>query len=191
MKTPHVNMPHINQGTLPTKYRRPRRHSVTLAAGFAAVAALGAVLTACGDDEENDQTALDKGPGGFAADFEASDVFFTRMSGLVPGQSPHGSSQIWYSSNLKPVIDDEEFTASEGTVSIKKFDMDEDGTVDGFAVMVKRAAGYHGANGDWYYEMRGVDGSVMSEPAAGKNAMCIGCHDNYGNTDYLAGTKLR
>jgi hypothetical protein len=57
--------------------------------------------------------------------------------------------------------------------------------------MVKREAGYDPIDSDRYYEMRGVDGTVMADPPAGETAMCIGCHAAEVATDYLAGTKLR
>jgi hypothetical protein len=171
-----------------------------------------AVLSACGDDASGtggggqggggtggDATggsgtggsALVEGPGEFAIDYETSPDFFTAMSGPKPGGSPHGTQQTWYSTNLEPVIDANAFEAPVGTVSIKRFDMDGDGTDDGLAVMIKREAGYDSANADWYYDMRMLDGTIMADPPAGKIAMCIDCHQGYAATDYLAGTKVR
>lgn len=146
------------------------------------------VLIACdsGDDDKPATTA-----GGFKADFASSADFFTLMDGPESGDTPHSTVQIWYSADLRSRIEQESFTAPIGATSIKEVDMNDDGTLDGYAVMVKREAGYDTANKDWYYEMRMPDGTVMTEPAAGKNPMCIGCHAAASDTDYLAGTKLR
>lgn len=137
----------------------------------------------------------DSGPasitGGFQADFKTATAYFTLMEGPEPGSSPHGTSWIFYSSNIKSIVGNTTFTVPQGTTSIKEFDMGDDGTVDGFAVMVKREKGYDAANGDWYYEMRDTSGNVMADPPAGATPMCIGCHTASKSTDYLAGTKLR
>lgn len=69
--------------------------------------------------------------------------------------------------------------------------MMDDGTADGFAVMVKKAPGYDAANNDWYYEMRMLDGSVMSDPPAGKTMMYIECHQTSRSTDFLSATTLK
>lgn len=154
-------------------------------------------LFACGDDaavttgDGEPTTEAARGPGSFVADFKSSDDFFTNMSAAVKGSSPHGAQQTWYSSNVREVIEKSSFVVPEGTVAIKEFDMMSDGSADGFAVMVKREAGYDAENNDWYYEMRMLDGTVMADPPAGKTAMCIGCHESSSSTDFLAATKLR
>jgi hypothetical protein len=169
-------------------------------ATFIAVA-LGISLTACGsDDDASNNTSsgqhdsgvgeLESGPGAFTKDYATSKDFLTHMDARVKGSSPHGSVQIWYSSNIESIIGSAGFEAPEGTTSIKEFDMDSDGTLDGFAVMVKKEAGYDADNGDWYYEMRDPSGSVMPDPAPGKIADCISCHVAAKKTDYLAGTAL-
>lgn len=131
------------------------------------------------------------GPGEFKADFKTSSLFFTNMKAPVKGTSPHGTQQTWYSSNVKGVFGQSAFTVPEGTVAIKEFDMMSDGNADGYAVMVKKAAGYDAANHDWYYEMRMLDGTVMSDPPAGKTQMCIECHQGAAKTDFLAATAVK
>jgi hypothetical protein len=131
------------------------------------------------------------GPGEFKSDFKSSSLFFTNMKAPVKGTSPHGTQQTWYSSNVKGVITDAAFTVPEGTVAIKEFDMASDGTSDGFAVMVKKPAGYDAANHDWYYEMRMLDGTVMGDPPAGKTQMCIDCHKGSAKTDFLSATAVK
>ncbi|MGE0175026.1 MAG: hypothetical protein AB7T49_19690 [Oligoflexales bacterium] len=132
------------------------------------------------------QSSSNQGPGKFAADFKQNG-FFSLMSEKIPGKSPHGKVKIWYSNNIRSLIDQGSFEAPVGTVSIKEFE-NEEGT--GLAIMIKKDRGYDGKNRDWYYEMRGSNGELMQEPAPGKVAMCIGCHSAASATDYLAGTKF-
>ncbi|MFO0601126.1 MAG: hypothetical protein U0228_37805 [Myxococcaceae bacterium] len=141
-----------------------------------------ASLTACG---------AGPGPGEFKADFKTNAQFFTNMKAAAKGTSPHGTQQTWYSTNVQGLLSGTSFTVPEGTVAIKEFDMMSDGTMDGYAVMVKKPAGYDAANNDWYYEMRMLDGTVMSDPPAGKTMMCIECHVASKATDFLSGTKLK
>lgn len=150
-------------------------------------------LTGCGssDDASTATTTAAVGPGDFKADYKTSSLFFTNMKAPLKGTSPHGTAQIWYSSNIKDLVTKDSFSAPEGTVVVKEFDMMSDGTKKGIAVMIKKPKGYDSANGDWYYDMRDMTGGVMADPPAGKIAMCISCHGGYKSTDYLAGTKLR
>lgn len=142
-------------------------------------------LTACGGPASDE-----RGPGEYTPDFKTSSAFLTRMTAAKQGSSPHGKVQIWYSSNLRDRLGNAPFSAPEGSVAIKEFDMQADGTIDGFAVMVKKPAGYDAANNDWYYEMRDAQGAVMADPPAGKTEMCITCHAAAKATDFLAGTTL-
>jgi hypothetical protein len=135
-------------------------------------------------------TAAD-GPGAYDPDFRTSAGFFTNMTARVLGTSPHGTQQTWYSSNIEALIASDAFTVPVGTVAIKEFDMDSDGTPDGIAVMIKKPAGYDAANQDWYYEMRTLDGTVKADPPAGATEMCISCHVHDAATDYLAATKIK
>jgi hypothetical protein len=153
--------------------------------------AAGLSCAACASDDSESSPSDEPGPGKFAPDYRSSAAFFTQTSKLLPGNSPHGASQIWYSSNLKPLISEERFSAPEGTVSIKEFDANGDGKLDGLAVMIKREPGYDPENGDWYYDMRTVAGEIMPDPPPGKISMCVGCHGQFKDTDYLGGTELR
>lgn len=149
-------------------------------------------LFACSSSDSTPAgTAATPGPGDFKADYKTSSSFFTNMKAPVKGTSPHGTAQIWYSSNVKDLVSKASFTVPEGTTVIKEFDMKSDGTQTGIAVMIKKPAGYDSANGDWYYDMRDMKGNVMADPPAGKIAMCIQCHAGSKATDYLAGTKLQ
>ena len=151
------------------------------------------VVVGCGKDKKvtNDTPAAEAGPGAFQADFRTSNTFYTMMSEMTQGNSPHGKVQIWYSSNARELLSQSTFQVPVGTVAIKPFDMDADGTEDGLAIMVKKEAGYDAANNDWHYEMRDVSGNLMDNPAPGPNAMCIGCHAVAKGKDYLAGTDMR
>lgn len=154
-----------------------------LRTSFLLASSCAIALSACG--------GAAPGPGEFKADFKTNASFFTQMAKPVKGTSPHGTQQTWYSSNVQGVIAGDSFTVPEGTVAIKEFDMLSDGTSDGYAVMVKKAAGYDTANNDWYYEMRMLDGTVMADPPAGKTQMCIDCHKGSAKTDFLAATKVK
>jgi hypothetical protein len=141
-----------------------------------------------GEDKGEDQAMA--APGAFLTDFEESDKFFTIMDSFVAGNSPHGRSLIYYSTNIRELIDKEQFTVPEGTVSIKAFDNEGDDAIEGYAIMIKKESGYDPENNDWYYEMRNPDGTLMESPEPGANPMCIGCHAVAKSTDYLAGTEL-
>lgn len=131
------------------------------------------------------------GPGQFESDFRTSDDFFTQMSGLELGMSPHRWQQTWYSTTLRDLVEDDTFVAPVGTVAIKEFAAAEEGPVGGYAVMVKREAGYDPDNGDWYYEMRDPSGDPMAMPEPGPIPDCIDCHQQFATTDYLGGTRIR
>lgn len=164
-------------------------------------------VSACGtvDDAEDDsvdaaeeEPSLAEGPGAFAADFRNSANFFSLMSDPVAGTSPHGTVQIWYSTNIRELVEQgsEDFTVPAGTVAIKTGDMEGDGVVDAITVMVKETSGFDKDNQDWRYEMRTPDGAVMTDessgmPMSGSMQMCIACHSAYAGRDYLAGTTLR
>jgi len=145
---------------------------------------------ACDEDDETDNED-NKGPGAFSNDYETSSAYFTNMGGMVMGNSPHGEVQIWYTSNIKNLIETENFTVPEGTVSVKKFDTTGDGTIDGLVVMIKKESGYDSENNDWYYETRAADGTLLNDPAPGKIEMCITCHQNWKSKDYLGGTEMK
>ncbi|MEW6753513.1 MAG: hypothetical protein AB1505_21395 [Candidatus Latescibacterota bacterium] len=152
-----------------------------------------ALLAVAGCDGDNNGTSSveESGPGAYQADFRNSAQFFTRMSGLRQGTSPHGKSQIWYSRNVQDRIAKPAFSVPEGTTAIKTFDSDGVEGIDGLAVMVKREAGYDAEHNDWYYEMRDPSGAVMADPPAGATSMCVSCHAGCADRDYLCGTQLR
>jgi hypothetical protein len=125
------------------------------------------------------------GVSGFVADYATNAGFFTLMAGPFAGTSPHGTVQIWYTTDLQAAIESgDPFTAPVGAASIKEFDNGAQGIV----VMTKQAAGFDADNGDWYYELLGTDGTVQ---VSGAIADCIACHEAFPDTDYLGGTLLR
>jgi hypothetical protein len=151
---------------------------------LALATSLPTLAAACTDDASTTPVAI---VGGFTADYDTSADYFTESEGLVPGPSPHGDTQIWYTTNIRSLLGKHDFVVPTGTTAIKEFDMDEDGNVDGIAVMVKKAAGYDSANNDWSYEMRDAQGTLKADPPAGKIEMCIGCHASSRDTDFLSG----
>jgi hypothetical protein len=77
-----------------------------------------------------------------------------------------------------------------GTVVVKEhFPVTESGMaaeeVAAYLVMRKMDAGYDAEHGDWYYAM--VDLASHEAKAQGKVGMCIGCHINAADRDFLFG----
>ncbi len=137
------------------------------------------------DTGMTDSAAGTPGPGAFAADFETSSDFFTLMAGEVDGASIHGTVQIWYSSNLRDLIESgAPFEAPEGSVAIKV----QDNGSPSLTVMIKEAPGFAPDHADWLWEQRAVDGTVSN---SGALTYCQECHQDWPDTDYLAGTDLR
>jgi hypothetical protein len=131
------------------------------------------------------------GPGAYQTDFRSSGAFFSSMATMRDGSSPHSKVQIWYSANVRDGLAGTSFAVPEGTVAIKTFDNDGTEGIDGIAVMVKKPAGFDPAHHDWHYEMRDPNGGLMSDPPPGPIDMCIGCHRECAQKDYLCGTSLR
>jgi hypothetical protein len=159
------------------------------------VAISGALsLAACSGDEakESGDTAAEPTGGcpttttsGFAADYATNPDFFTLMAGPVDGGSVHGTVQIWYSVDLRELIEaGGPFVAPVGAVAVKA----QNNGADAITVMTKQAAGFDPANGDWLYDQRDAAGDLQS---SGALPSCIGCHTGWAATDYLAGTELR
>ena len=142
------------------------------------------------DDTGDDDTTLPEGPGGFDPDYRTSSDFFTQMSGLTIGQEGI-KVQIWYSSNIAPLIGLTGFTVPFGTTAIQEVDNDNDDVVNVIGVMVKMGDGYDPENNNWYYETREPDGTLRSSPPPGRIQSCIECHQDFPETDFLGGTQLR
>jgi hypothetical protein len=116
-------------------------------------------MAACGSESHppaegaaHPMAKLSAGPGAFAPDFASSSDFFTRMNRLEKGRtdSPHGLVRMYYSANIRSVVDEPEFEVPVGTVAIKQQDHDGDGTIDNVLDMVKETAGF-----DSYSRRRG------------------------------------
>lgn len=140
---------------------------------------------------------LSPGPGGFDPDFETSPDFVTRMSEPMIGLSslsPHQIVQIFYSTNIEPILGEDAFgPLPEGTVAIKKQDRDDDGIFDQLMVMVKKAPGTDPDLDDWVFEQYDPsDGSLVSssETSDSFRDFCSGCHVDFSATDWLRGTSL-
>jgi hypothetical protein len=59
------------------------------------------------------------------------------------------------------------------------------GEVTGLTVMAKMEPGYDPDNGDWYYGVYDPTGTIAKKQ--GKLDMCIGCHGQWTDHDYLGG----
>ena len=142
------------------------------------------------DSDDDDDDSLAEGPGGFDPTYRTSAEFFTNMDGLKQGNF-NAQVQIWYSSNILPIINDDAFSVPTGTTSIQEVDANADDVVDSITVMVKMDEGYDPGNLNWYYEVRNKDGDLLNIPAPGKIQACIECHNDFAITDNLGGTKLQ
>lgn len=132
------------------------------------------------------------GPGEFDPDFETSEDFFTLMTEPMPGLtvSPHGVIQIYYSANLEPLLEAEEFEAPDGSVAIKVQDRDGDDEVDNIMVMIKREAGFDSDTRDWLYEQYSASGNLQTSGGGTLQPFCSGCHNDFPDKGELAGTEL-
>ncbi|RMH42247.1 MAG: hypothetical protein D6689_08740, partial [Deltaproteobacteria bacterium] len=63
----------------------------------------------------------------------------------------------------------------------------DDTTPVAITAMVKMAAGYDDENGNWWYGV--YDASGTKAMKAGKIDMCINCHDQASDRDYVFGPK--
>lgn len=142
------------------------------------------------------EPALADGPGSAEVGFESSPSFVTRMRKPMVGlpSSPHGIVQIFYSSNIEPILGKESFSVlPRGTISLKKQDRDGDGTVDQIMVMVKDPAASSAEYGEWVFEQRDPTTLELVTSSAKDSAFgdfCAGCHRDFPATDWLGGTGL-
>jgi hypothetical protein len=146
--------------------------------------------------EPFDTSELEAGPAEVPEDFETSDDFVTRLDAPRIGlaSSPHKLQQIFYSSNIEPVLGESAFgELPEGTVAVKNQSRDGDDVIDQVMVMVKQAPGTDPDHGDWIWEQRrpGTLSLVTSsEDDEDFLTFCSSCHGGYTTTDWLAGTGL-
>ena len=143
----------------------------------------------CAQKQEKKDAGPAPGPGVFVPDYENS--FFTLMGSMKKGESPHGKVRIWYSANIKGMIDKEKFEVPEGTVAVKPFDKDDKEGVDGIAVMIKMKKGFDPDANDWEYQMRDAKGKLIIDLPKGMKGMCVKCHAGAKDKDNLVGTLLR
>ena len=109
------------------------------------------------------------------------------MAAPTDGGSVHGEMQIWYSTNLRALVESgQPFVAPEGSVAIKK-QWATSGVVS-YNIQVKLAEGASPDGLDWHWEQRNE-----AEDITGSGALpfCSGCHEDYPDTDYLLGTEFR
>lgn len=139
---------------------------------------------------------LGNGPGEMSSDFASSPDFVTRMTGLRIGlaSSPHQLIQIYYSTNIEPILAADSFgPLPVGTVAAKLQSRDGDDVVDQIMLMIKKAPGSDLDHGDWVWEQRQPDTLELvssSETSASFRTFCSGCHAGFTATDWLAGTSL-
>ncbi len=126
------------------------------------------------------------GPGAFDEAFETSADFFTLMAGPTDEGSVHGEMQIWYSTNLRELVESgDAFVAPEGSVAIKRQGPEANPVHN---VMIKLAEGESAATDDWTFEQRDADFTVTLE---GPVELCWGCLAGFPDQDALGGTSVR
>jgi hypothetical protein len=126
------------------------------------------------------------GPGRYAADFEASPTFYSKMTTYEQTNSPHGKVKVYFSKNVESGLHQGNFSQVPlGTVAIAMFDNDGRDGNDGFAVMTKEVQSYDSANGNWSFEMRDKGGDPIAGQV-GRVQSCIQCHNGFSATDHLA-----
>jgi hypothetical protein len=181
--------------TYPGKGESMSRWRRLVLAAVGACAVLG-LLASCSEPVKEgavkgEAKKPEPGPERFIKEFEKKETAFTLMARMTDGASPHKKVRVWYSSNIKELVDKDEFAVPVGTVAMKPFDNDGQEGVDGIAVMIKKEPNFDPENGDWYYEMRDKDGNLLAQPPAGRVKMCIECHKAGAAKDYLLGTQMR
>ena len=114
----------------------------------------------------------------FTQDMSYTDwSFWEDVDGLIEGKAPHGTY-------IKNYANDMVLTASGdaypyGSLIVKE-NYTPDTTLAKITVMYK-VRGYNPDDGDWFWAMYGVDGSVEAE---GKIQGCISCHRVRKDQDY-------
>ena len=108
--------------------------------------------------------------------------------------SPHKIQQIYYSSNIAPILGADSFaTLPVGTVAVKEQSRDGDAVIDQIMVMVKQPLGTDPTRGDWIWEQRQPKTLKLvssSETNPSFRDFCAGCHVRYSGSDWLAGTSI-
>jgi hypothetical protein len=153
-----------------------------------AFSCLGLAIS-CAPKEQKKKPGPAPGPGVFVPDYE--NTLFTLMGSMKEGKGPHGKVRIWYSDNIKGIVDNEKLEVPEGTVAVKVFDNDGKEGVDGIAVMIKMKKDFDKDANDWEFQMRDAKGRLIMDLPEGTKGMCVKCHAQAANKGGLAGTRMR
>ena len=100
---------------------------------------------------------------------------------------PAGVREVYINNIGKEVSDKGSGSYPVGTMIVKE--AYKDGKLEVLTMMVKRGEGYDPANGNWEYFMSMPDFSGLDKNR-GKIGMCIGCHGQTKNTDYVFHNKM-
>ncbi len=158
----------------------------TVAAGFAFAVAVGA-LAGCSSMKKSSEA-----PGTDFRDFNKVTVrqYHTPEDAMAHKDTWHN---IWVNDTGLDAYLSGASEVPVGTVVIKEDFVNADGEPGDFQkylVMAKMGSGYDAENGDWYYSVRmpndepvDMNGMTMD----GRVPMCIGCHAQVAETDYLFG----
>lgn len=107
--------------------------------------------------------------------------YWPNHKGLQPGQSPHGEfHKVFINPLLRYSLPIKNHIIPNGSIIVKE-NYSSDKRLKYYTVMAK-VAGYDPKDGDWFWAMYGLDGSVKK---AGKLKSCIGCHSGLKDNDYI------
>ncbi len=127
------------------------------------------------------------------ASWPSDDVNIEDFSGLLPGQEPHGVAvRIFVNDRALAAIERDDFNGilPPGSIVVKENYMgtvEEPGDLAAITVMYK-VDGFNPEANDWFWVMSAPEGAV---DAAGAVDMCIACHAQEGNSDYLLRYQLQ
>jgi hypothetical protein len=159
-----------------------------VACGGKAPAAASATANPCAGDPCGDPCGGD--PGGMAAPDFSAWAGFTKVTGGRIFSKGHGKK--WVDIYVPPTVAGT-YRAGQGPYPVgtrivkAQYASESASAVAALTVMAKMAPGYDPEHGDWFYGI--YDASGANAQKSGKIAMCINCHDQASDRDYLFGAK--
>lgn len=121
------------------------------------------------------------------ADYRENWSLWPDKGELYPGTEPHGMLLTTYLNPLAlDAVTNKAGALSAGAIVVKENYM-PDSTFAAVTVMYK-SADYDPEHNDWFWTKRLADGTVE---AAGRVAMCFGCHAGGADNDYLMTAPIK
>jgi hypothetical protein len=104
--------------------------------------------------------------------------FWPDHQGMQPGRAPHGPLHKVYVNDM--ALNSTGTPVQYGSIQVKE-SYGKDKKLQNITVMYK-VPGYNPDDGDWFWVLYGLDGSVKKE---GKPAGCVGCHGSRAKNDFI------